>query len=164
MKQRGSLVQCDVMVVCCTQAALPKAELRRSTRAATRAAQRQPHAAHQPLAPPSQPPSPQTPEDVPTANPMHAHPEGDPEHHNVAGPQGSQPASASDADPQPGQAVVLQTSCGDTGALIQPPSTAEQAHAEGAACAEHAASQDASAVAAVGNSDTQLALTGKLWC
>ena len=141
------------------QAALPKAELRRSTRAATHAAQIQPHA-DQPLAPPSQPPSPQTPEDAPTATPTPAHPEGVPKHQNLAKPQGSKLAKAHDADPQSVQAGALQTGCEDIGAMVQPPGTAEQAHAEGAA---HAASQDSSAVAAVGNSDTQLALTGKLW-
>ena len=141
------------MVICCLQAALPKAELRRSTRAATRAAQRQPLADH-PHALPSQVPPPQTPEDTPTATPM-------PDSKHVAGPQGSQPATASDADPQSVQAGALQTSLEDTGALVQPPSTAQQAHAEGAAHAEHAASQDASAALAVGNPGTQLALTGK---
>ena len=150
-QRSGATFQDDVMFICCLQAALPKAELRRSTRAATRAAQRQ-HLADQPLALPSQILPSQTPEDTPTATPM-----PDSKHQNVAGPQGSQPATASDADLQSVQAGAPQTSLEDSGAMVQPPSTAEQAH--GAAHAERAASQDASAAP---DPDTQLALTGQL--
>ena len=51
---------------------------------------------------------------------------------------------------------MLQTSPEDTGAVVQPPCTGEQAHAEGAA------SQEASAAPALKTTETQLALTGEL--
>lgn len=131
------------------QAALPKAELRRSTRAATRAAQRQPHA-EQPLAIPSQPAPPLTPEDGPSAHSPLPHAEGCPAR------QDSQ-AAASDADRRSSQAAVPEiSSIEDNDTLIQPPSTAGQVHAEGPALQGGPDSQDASALPG-----TQLALTGK---
>ena len=131
------------------QAALPKAELRRSTRAATRASQKQPQA-DQPLALLSQPAPPLTPEDGPSAPSPLGHADEYITH------QDSQ-AAASDADQRSGQAAVSQTSSPeDNDALIQPPSTAGQVHAEGPALQGGPASLDASALP-----DTQLALTGE---
>ncbi|KAL3163023.1 hypothetical protein ABBQ32_009450 [Trebouxia sp. C0010 RCD-2024] len=131
------------------QAVLPKAELRRSTRAATRAAQRQ-HQAEQPLALASQPAPPLTPEDGPLAHSPLPHTEGCPAR------QDSQ-AGANDADQRSGQAATLQVgSLEDDDALIQPPSTAGQVHAEGPARSGGPDSLDASALPG-----TQLALTGQ---
>lgn len=149
------------------QAALPKAELRRSTRAATRAAQKQP-CMQPPPAIHSQAPSPQTPEEPPSATlPTPSPQEQGPAQQERPAPEGSGQMTAAGANQPSSQAGVLHTgpqareAATAPGSTAQPPSTAEQAHGEG----PQAQNGSMDLQAALGNGEaeahpeTQLALT-----